>query len=89
MIPQPTEPIASEIELLLSGKKIEAIKQHRARTLLGLKESKDAIEAAGIRLGFLIVNQNGLAVPKPKEVVPNGKSNDPARDKALFTNNAV
>ena len=35
----------SEIrELLLAGKKIEAIKQYREASGLGLKESKDAVE---------------------------------------------
>lgn len=35
----------SNIEsLLLSGKKIEAIKNYRAATGLGLKEAKDAVE---------------------------------------------
>ena len=32
-------------ELLLAGKKIEAIKQYRESSGLGLKESKDAVEA--------------------------------------------
>jgi ribosomal protein L7/L12 len=32
-------------ELLLAGKKIEAIKQYREASGLGLKESKDAVEA--------------------------------------------
>lgn len=33
-------------DLLLAGQKISAIKQHRQDTGLGLKEAKDAVEAA-------------------------------------------
>lgn len=39
------QPVRLEIELILAGTKIAAIKEHRARTGLGLKESKDAIDA--------------------------------------------
>lgn len=39
------------LELVKSGQKIEAIKHHRERTGLGLKESKDAVEALAARYG--------------------------------------
>jgi hypothetical protein len=35
----------SELDLAFANKKIEAIKEYRVRTQMGLKESKDAIEA--------------------------------------------
>ena len=33
------------VELLMAGRKIDAIKKHREMTGLGLKESKEAVEA--------------------------------------------
>lgn len=44
-----------EIELILAGTKIHAIKEHRARTGLGLKESKDAIDAWCEKIRLTIV----------------------------------
>lgn len=46
-----SEVTAAELTLALGGQKIDAIKFHRARTGVGLKESKDAIEAAMIKNG--------------------------------------
>ena len=40
----PMIPTEEEVQLARNGKKIEAIKSHRSRTGMGLKESKDAIE---------------------------------------------
>lgn len=48
-----SEPTIAEMSILRSHGKIEAIKAHRARTGMGLKDSKDAIELAGISLGLL------------------------------------
>ena len=38
------EPSASEFQLVLKGRKIDAIKSYRARTGVGLKDAKDAID---------------------------------------------
>jgi ribosomal protein L7/L12 len=43
--PQPTDLDPEVVQLINSGKKIHAIKLHRERTGLGLKEAHDAIEA--------------------------------------------
>lgn len=40
------------VELLRSGRKIEAIKLHRERTGLGLREAKEAVEALERQLGL-------------------------------------
>ena len=40
------------VELIRSGRKIEAIKRHRERTGLGLAEAKDAVEEIERRLGL-------------------------------------
>lgn len=47
------EPIVSELAVLKGGHKIEAIKRYRSRTGLGLREAKEAIEAAQNRLGLI------------------------------------
>ncbi|WP_159452265.1 hypothetical protein [Singulisphaera sp. GP187] len=46
------EPNLSELLTARNGGKIDAIKAHRNRTGLGLRESKEAIEKAGRNLGF-------------------------------------
>jgi len=46
------------LRLLRNGQKIQAIKLHREATSLGLKESKEAVEALARRHG--IVNQPSL-----------------------------
>jgi len=43
--PQSTDLDPEVVQLINSGKKIHAIKLHRERTGLGLKEAHDAIEA--------------------------------------------
>ena len=54
---QPANELDDEVlELLQSGQKISAIKLHRERTGVGLKEAKDAVEA--------LATQHGV-VPKP------------------------
>ena len=40
------------LDLLSQGRKIDAIKLHRERTRLGLKESKEAVEALAARHGL-------------------------------------
>ena len=47
-----SDPTLSEILRGKNGGKIDAIKEYRARTGLGLKEAKDAIEGAFNRLGL-------------------------------------
>jgi large subunit ribosomal protein L7/L12 len=45
-VPPPTTELDPEVvQLINSGKKIHAIKLHRERTGLGLKEAHDAVEA--------------------------------------------
>jgi ribosomal protein L7/L12 len=41
------------LELVRTGRKIEAIKEYRQRTGAGLKEAKDAVEALAARHGIL------------------------------------
>ncbi len=41
-----------EIQALLDGRKIQAIKLYRERTGAGLKEAKDAVEAYDAKSGF-------------------------------------
>lgn len=50
---------ASEIELMRQGQVIWAIKEVRQRTGLGLREAKDLVEAAGIKLGFRVPDPTG------------------------------
>jgi hypothetical protein len=57
---EPPEPTIREMELLRTQGKIPAIRAHRARTSLGLKESKDLVENAGLRLGILVPTRNGM-----------------------------
>ncbi len=41
------------LELLAAGKKIEAIKLYREQTNVGLKDSKDAVEALAVQHGII------------------------------------
>ena len=55
--PAPTAESGSDqeiLDLLQSGQKIEAIKRHRERTGLGLKESKDYVESLAQRHGIIV-----------------------------------
>lgn len=48
--PFPGEKLGALRELLFRGRKIEAVKLYRESTRLGLKESKDAIDALEVSL---------------------------------------
>jgi large subunit ribosomal protein L7/L12 len=52
----PAMPVSADdaalLDLLRQGQKIEAIKRYRERTGLGLKESKDAVEALAASAGL-------------------------------------
>lgn len=51
------------LELMAAGQKIAAIKLHRERTHVGLKEAKDAVEALASRHGITVPSKSGcLAV---------------------------
>jgi ribosomal protein L7/L12 len=56
-LPAPASPAPAGdrdlVELLKAGRKIDAIKLHRERTGLGLKEAKDAVEALAAREGIV------------------------------------
>ena len=62
-------------ELVRSGKKIEAIKRYREQTGLGLKESKEAVEAmeAAQKWGNLLTDEDSVikhsTFPKPTPVI--------------------
>jgi ribosomal protein L7/L12 len=45
---------ADEVALLLAGKIIHAIKEHRTRTGYGLRESKAVVDAYATRLGMRV-----------------------------------
>ena len=47
------------LELMAGGQKIAAIKLHRERTHVGLKEAKDAVEALASRHGITVPNRSG------------------------------
>ena len=60
MVAQPTDPTVTEMMILKGSGKIPAIKAYRERVHCGLKEAKDAIEDAGLRIGFLVRDETGL-----------------------------
>jgi hypothetical protein len=56
-----TRPNVDEIELLLTGKgKIPAIRDFRARTGMGLRESKEIIEAWCAKVGLSVQTVQGI-----------------------------
>ncbi|MBP7866475.1 MAG: hypothetical protein KA419_11035 [Acidobacteria bacterium] len=58
--PAPLPPDDPEIlALLRQGEKIEAVRRYRERTGLGLKESKEAVEAAEAKLGLARPRRSG------------------------------
>jgi hypothetical protein len=50
LLPEPV--LAKVVQALREGKKIEAVKLYRDATRLGLKESKDAVEAMQAKMGL-------------------------------------
>ena len=65
IVPTGEEPTMADMATFRIDGKIAAIKQYRARTGVGLKESKDAIELAAGRLGLNPPSDNRLASRSP------------------------
>lgn len=51
----------AERDLIQAGKIIHAIKSVRARTSMGLKDAKEAVEAAGQKMGLYDPNSTGFS----------------------------
>lgn len=63
----PRPPADGEVEqLLIAGRKIEAIKRQRELTGWGLKESKDAVEALAVKLRLNEGAETTLAPPRSR-----------------------
>lgn len=76
VVAQPTDPTVTEMVILENQGKIPAIKAYRERVHCGLREAKDAIEDAGVRIGYLVWDAGCLVRPQDiKGLMGNGVRN--------------